>query len=83
VGGDTGGSYAAEAEAINATFAAKLAGLRRRLPKWEIPAAVRALQEERQASLRAVQERRHVERISSREITRRERTGIPPTARPA
>jgi hypothetical protein len=36
----------------------KLAGLRRRLRPWEIPAAVRALQEEKEAALRALRERR-------------------------
>lgn len=81
--GDAGGSYAAEAEAINALFTEKLEGLRRRLPKWEIPAAVRALKDERQARLQGISDRRHAESITEREITRRERTGIPPTARPA
>jgi hypothetical protein len=52
-------------------FAAKLAGLRRRLPRWEIPAAARAIQAEKQAVLVAMRERRHGERTAAREITRR------------
>ncbi|WP_210165060.1 hypothetical protein [Methylosinus sp. PW1] len=75
-------SYEAEAEAINALFAAKLAGLRRRLPRWEIPAAVRAIKERHQAALAAMRERRHNERVSARD-ERRERAGYPPAARPA
>lgn len=65
------GSYGAEADVIFAEFAAKLAGLRRRLPRWEIPTAVRALQADKQAALAALRERRQGECFAAREITRR------------
>ena len=51
-------------------FRLKLAGLRRRLSPWEIPAAMRALREERTIRLKAMRERREVERFADR-IARR------------
>lgn len=59
-----GVSYAAEADEIERVFRRRLAGLRRRLRPWEIPAAVRALRTEKQLELRAARERRAVERRS-------------------
>ena len=76
----TGG---AAADAISAEFAAKLEGLRRRLPRWEIPAAIRALQAEKHMALRALRDQKQGERFAAREITRRAQTGFPPTARPS
>jgi hypothetical protein len=52
-----GAAFAAEAEAIAGVFAAKMAGLRRRVPPWEIPAAMRALRDERQAAFKSLRER--------------------------
>lgn len=69
-----GCSYEAEADAINAVFAAKLAGLRRRLRSWEIPAAAKAIGDERQAALRALGERRQVEQLAEPEAARHAKT---------
>jgi hypothetical protein len=82
IGGEAG-SYGAAADAINAEFAEKLDGLRRRLPRWQIPAAVRALKNGRAVALQALRDQKQGERFAAREITRRARTGFPPTARPS
>ena len=74
-------SYEAEAAEIAALFRMKLAGLRRRLRPWEIPAAARALREDKQASLRALRERRAAEQSGKKELQRRSRA--PPSPRPA
>jgi hypothetical protein len=68
-------SYDTEADDIAALFQAKLAGLRRRLPKREIPAAVRALREQKDMALHALRERRAAEQAS--ELAQRETK--PPT----
>jgi hypothetical protein len=73
-------SYEAEVAEISATFQRKLAGLRRRLPSWEIPAAVRALKEEKQAALKALRDRRAAEQHGKRENQRRLRP--PPGSQP-
>lgn len=70
-----GCSYEAEADAINAVFAAKLAGLRRRLRPWEIPAAAKAIGDERQAALRALGDRKQVEQFAEREFARQASIG--------
>lgn len=59
---DDAGSYEAAAAEIAAMFRMKLAGLRRRLRPWEMPAAARALRDEKQAALRALRDRRNTER---------------------
>lgn len=64
-------SYEAEAAEIAKLFCMKLAGLRRNLKPWQIPAAIRALREEKQAALRAVRERRAAVRHGDRERRRR------------
>lgn len=61
-----GVSYEAEAEEIAARFSIKLAGLRRRLRPWEIPAAVRALREQKQMALVGLRERRAIARLGDR-----------------
>lgn len=66
-------SYEAEAAEIEKLFRMKLDGLRRRLRPSQIPAAVRALRDEKQAALRALQERRAAKRRSERELRRRMR----------
>ncbi len=76
-------SYGAEADAINAAFSARLDGLRRRLPRWAIPAAMRQIKADRQEALRALKDRKQSERFAALEITRRDRAGFPPTARPS
>ena len=81
--GGESGSYGAEADAISAEFARKLDGLRRRLPKWEIPAAIRALKNDRAVALQALRDKKQGERFAAREITRRAQAGFPPTARPS
>ncbi len=63
IGEDAGASYEAEAAAITALLAAKFAGLRRRLPKWEIPAAVRALRDEKEGAMSALRARRLISRL--------------------
>jgi hypothetical protein len=73
-------SYEAEVAEISATFQRKLAGLRRRLPSWEIPAAVRALKEEKQAALKALSDRRSADQHSKRENRRRLRFTPPGSA---
>jgi hypothetical protein len=60
-------SYGALADEIAATFATRLAGLRQQLRSWEMPAAVRALQDEKHAALRALRERLATARHSERE----------------
>ena len=82
IGGEAG-SYGAAADAINAEFAEKLDGLRRRLPRWQIPAAVRALKNARAVALQALRDQKQGERFAAREITRRAQAGFPPTARPS
>ncbi len=83
-GGDgEAGNYGAAADAINAEFGAKLDGLRRRLPRWQIPAAMRALKEQRAVALQALRDQKQGERFAAREITRRTPAGFPPTARPS
>ena len=69
--GAAGCSYEAEAAEINALFAAKLAGLRRRLRPWEIPAAVKAITEELQAAFLALRERQKMEKTTGRENAHR------------
>ncbi len=81
--GGESGSYGAEADAISAEFARKLDGLRRRLAKWEIPAAIRALKNDRAVALQALRDKKQGERFAAREITRRAQAGFPPTARPS
>lgn len=76
-------SYEAEAAEIENLFRTKLAGLRRRLRPSEIPAAVRALREEKAAALRAMRERRAAERFSERELRRRGRTPPQKPQRPS
>jgi hypothetical protein len=73
-------SYEAEAAAISGLFRMKLAGLRRRLRPSEIPAAVRALQDEKRAALRAVKERREIARFGERQAQKQARA--PPEAKP-
>ena len=60
------GSYEAEAAEIESVFKRKLAGLRRRVRPWEMAAAVRALREEKQATLAALKERRAWDRHSKK-----------------
>ncbi len=72
-----GVSYDAAAGEIAAVFQAKLAGLRRRLPKREIPAAVRALREQKNMALYALRERRAAERFSDELDKRRLRPPAP------
>jgi len=81
--GGAAGSYGAEADAISAEFTRKLDGLRRRLPKWEIPAAIRALKNDRAVALQALRDKKQGERFAAREITRRVSAGFLPTARPS
>jgi hypothetical protein len=76
-----GAAFAAEAEAIAGVFAAKMAGLRRRVPPWEIPAAMRALRDERQAAFKSLRERRKIAREGDK--PQPERAGVPPYARPS
>jgi hypothetical protein len=57
--------------------------LRRRLPRWQIPAAMRALKEQRAVALQALRDQKQGERFAAREITRRASAGFPPTARPS
>jgi hypothetical protein len=73
-------SYEAEAEEVAKIFRIKLDGLRRRLRPSEIPAAVRALREEKQAALRALRDRRASERHSEKELRRQMRP--PPQPEP-
>jgi hypothetical protein len=79
--GGGAGSYGAEADAINAEFALRLDGLRRRLRPSEIPAAMRQIKADRAEALRALKSRKQAERFAAREITRRQRA--PPMARPS
>lgn len=71
-------SYEAEAAEIAKVFQMKLDGLRRRLKPSEIPAAARALRDEKQAALRALKERRAAKRYSEKELRRRLRPAPPP-----
>ncbi len=59
-------SFAAEADSITAEFRRKLAALDRRMTPVEKVAAITALQDERDAALRALRERRAVIRGSGR-----------------
>jgi hypothetical protein len=81
--GGGAGSYGVEADSINAAFSAKLDSLRRRLRPSEIPAAMRQIKADRAEALRALKDRKQGERFAAREITRRDRAGFPPTARPS
>jgi len=67
-------SYETEAAEIAKIFQMKLDGLRRRLRPSEIPAAARALRDEKQATLRALRERRAAKRHSERAYRRQMRT---------
>jgi hypothetical protein len=69
-GGESGSSFEAEAAAINSEFSDKLASLRRRLPRWAIPGAVRAIQDERAAAMQGLRARRESERHAEREAAR-------------
>jgi len=62
--------FGAEADGIAAEFRRKLAALRGRVTPLEMAAAVRVLQDERDAALRALRERRAVERYGKREAAR-------------
>jgi hypothetical protein len=44
---------------------------------------MRALKEQRAVALQALRDQKQGERFAAREITRRARTGFPPTARPS
>ncbi len=57
-------------EGISAEFRRKLAGLCRRMTPWERAAAVRALQDERDAATRALRERQAAERNGQRAAAR-------------
>ncbi|BDV36709.1 hypothetical protein SS37A_42390 (plasmid) [Methylocystis iwaonis] len=70
--GESGSSFDAEAAAIAAHFADRLASLRRRLRRWEIPAAVRAAHEDRAAAMQALRERCERDRHAEREEARRQ-----------
>lgn len=80
-GGSVGDSTDAEASAISAEFAAKIAGFRRRLRAWEIPAAIRAAREDRDIALKGVRDRRQSERFAARATM--QRAGVKPYARPS
>ena len=66
-------SYEAAAKGIEDQFRRQLDGLRRRFREWEIPAVLRALQEERRHALRLLQERRAGELFSERQERKRRR----------
>ncbi len=72
-------SFGAEADGIAAEFRRKLAALDRRMTPGERAAAVRALQNERDAALRALRHRwadeRQGERVAARVAGRRPREG--------
>ena len=71
-GSESGGiAYGAEADEIERIFRRRLAGLRRVVSAWEMPAAVRALRTEKQLELRAVRERRAQERRALRPLVPR------------
>jgi hypothetical protein len=70
-GDDLAGRFGAMAEGISAEFRRKLAALRHRLRPWEMDAAVRALQDERDAALSALRTRRAAHRHTQREARRR------------
>jgi len=72
-------SFGAEADGITAEFRRKLAALLHRLRPWEMAAAVRVLQDERDAALRALRERRATERHAEKA---RRRIRSPPRAWP-
>jgi hypothetical protein len=62
-----------------AIFRSKVDGLRRRLRPQDIPAAMRALLEEKQMALRAVRARRETARYAARYLRRLARA--PPSMR--
>ena len=78
LGEDAGTSYDAAAAAIAARFRMQLASLRRRMRSSEMPAAVRALHDEKETALRSLRERRDIDRFAARMARRLARAPPPP-----